>query len=390
MAYLALFLALLAVLAAAFLWRLDAKQRAAAEPSEQPAEPAEPAEIKPEPEPEPEAEPEEPIEAEVIEDDPEPEPAPDPEPAPEQEPEPTPEPEPKRSAPHRTNSIHLPGSTRRERRSWAEARGFGFARTDDYLVDEWSRGAAATGAPARDIVTGEAYGHEMLLMDLDGVNVMAISTGSQSDEVIDFRRKELVEGENSTDLLRVEEVEDFAVFATEIGVARRLIDVRVRTALATMPSVVTAVWMESDWVLAQTVRATKTSDWEEMLAPLAMLADAARVLPPRSSAEHALNVAEMTPSRRMPEVAPSAPAARDRHEDLETVVAPPVRRPEEPLELPSRTQGEAYGVVEPRAIGGDDIDPIADGENSEAPSADGARIPRKRDHGPSIFGDGAE
>ena len=60
-------------------------------------------------------------------------------------------------------------------------------KSDPYLVDEWTRGVASTGAAPKDIVAGNVYGHEMLLMDIDGVNVMAMRTGAASDMVVDFR-----------------------------------------------------------------------------------------------------------------------------------------------------------------------------------------------------------
>ncbi|WP_157728305.1 hypothetical protein [Corynebacterium cystitidis] len=202
----------------------------------------------------------------VDEHDPEPELAPAPEREPDPEPESEPDPEPVRepeptSAPHpkptprpmRRSGLQLPGSTRRERRGWAEQREFEFRRTDEYLIDEWSRGAAATGAAPKDIVHGFVYGHEMLLMDLGGVNTMAMRTGVASDVVVDMRRDGF-HTSPSHDLLQVMHIEGFTVYATEVGPAERMIDDRVITALENLPEVVSAVWFESDWVLAQTQR----------------------------------------------------------------------------------------------------------------------------------------
>src|SRR5699024_2662031 len=139
-----------------------------------------------------------PVEAET----PAPEPAPGPEPEDEEEPAPAP-------APERRHGLSLPGALRRERRAWAEEKGYGFSRTDDWLNDEWSRGAAASGAVARDIVSGRAYGHEMLLMDLGGVNVMAMRRGAGSDVVIDARRIAALEQESSDDLIEAFTLGDF-------------------------------------------------------------------------------------------------------------------------------------------------------------------------------------
>ena len=112
----------------------------------------------------------------------EPEPAPELESEPEQHPTPVAKP-----AGPRRDSI-IPGALRRERRQWAEKNGFSFAKHDDYLVDEWTRGAAAGGAAPKDIVQGSAYGHEMVLMDLGGVNVITKRTGAATEIVVDFRR----------------------------------------------------------------------------------------------------------------------------------------------------------------------------------------------------------
>lgn len=311
------------------------------------------------------------------------------EPAPEPEPDSGPEddPEPPTTAPERRHGLALPGALRRERRAWAEEKGFEFSRTDDWLNDEWARGAAAGGAAARDIVSGQAYGHEMVLMDLGGVNVMAVRRGAASDVVIDARRVSAPEQESSPDLIEAFTLGDFRVLATDTGVAQRLVDDRVSTALQSLPEIVTAVWMESDWVLAQTARGSHPGDWEEMLAPLAMLADAARVLPPRSTAAQTLLLDDLDPTRQMAE--PPKPGfgvvelVRGGDEPADR---PPVQRPEEPLDLPSRRQPVARGVVEPRGVGVDEVAPIADGSPDERPR--GVQIPRDLRRGPSIFDDG--
>lgn len=341
---------------------------------------------------------------------PEPEPQPKPAPAPIEEPEPpADEEEPgapgdtlnpgedepheerprRRPQPHRASGLQLPGATRRERRQWAEEKGFAFSRRDDYLVDEWTRGAAATGAAARDIVSGWAYDHEMLLMDLGGVNVMAMRTGWNTNQVVDFRRHCLTVEEASTDLVEVQGVGDFTVYGSDAGVVQRMIDIRVETALEQLPGTVTAVWIESDWVLAQTARGSRGEDWDAMLAPLALLGDAARVLPPRTAAGKVLPVEDFTASRRMPAApAPSmageAGAAEDGGHD--SVDTPPVLRPEEPLELPSRANPQARGVVAPRALGGDEVDAIADGAPARR-EADGTRVLRDLSDGSTIFDD---
>lgn len=387
MAIISFALAALAAGAAALLWRFDARQRSTDQPGSAP-EPA------PATAPVPATDP---VDVEMTP----PEPTPGPEPAAVEEPAPTtgegntepgsgdtssPAPV---ATPERRTGLMLPGSLRRERRAWAEEKGFEFSRADDWLNDEWSRGAAASGVAAKDIVSGQAFGHEMVLMDLGGVNVMAVRRGAASDVVIDARRVGTPEQESSSDLIEAFTLEDFRVLATDTGAAERLVDERVTTAFGQMPEIVTAVWLESDWVLAQTGRGSHAGDWEQMLAPLALLADAARALPPRATATQTLQLDAMDPTRQMAD--PPKPGFGV----LELVTGgadvgqrPPVQRPEEPLDMPTRRLSVARGVVEPPTVGVDEVTPIADGSQRDHPR--GVQMPRDLRRGPSIFEDGPQ
>ena len=296
----------------------------------------------------------------------------------------------------RRDSI-IPGALRRERRQWAEKNGFSFSKHDEYLVDEWTRGAAAGGAAPKDIVQGSAYGHEMVLMDLGGVNVMAMRTGAATEIVVDFRRVDRDQRNDRTtgeavfdDLLEVGHIADFTVYATDAAVASRMIDARVVTACDSLPEIVTAVWMESDWVLVQTDKGSHASDWDEMLAPLGLLADVARVLPPRSMANQILKFEGADPTRMM---GPKQPPAFENNQLLHVVPDPqdhpPIQRPSEPVELPTRSKAEARGYLEPYALGVDEVDAIADGVDKSQEGGHRKRPHVKRDlsAGPSIFDD---
>lgn len=388
MAYLALIVAVLALVAAGVLWYLGSKS--------QPQPPSE-AETSAEKSPSTNIDaadthgrevPEETYEdlAVVEERQPEPEPELEPAPKPEPEPEPEPAPEPEDDSKARRRFAQRPGlpsgnlirrSPRRERRAWAEKRGFDFERSDDNLVDQWSRGAAATGVAPKDIASGAVDGRELLLMNLDGTNVMALRTGEVSDVVVDIRRDGF-QAKSSEDLLETVQVAGFTVFATDVGPAERLIDDRVVTALEALPETVTAVWFESDWVLAQTTSASDADDWDAMVEPMELLANAARVLPPRS-----WRVLEFRGPTR--EMAPPMLPVEEEDEAAMEEADPLVIRPEEPLELPTRTTGMVHGTVEPHPIGGDEVEAIADG--TEAPERnDGTRVTRHKKP-PSIFDD---
>lgn len=325
---------------------------------------------------------------------PEPTPEPAPETPPQQEPEPTDEPEPapetasEHPAPSKPHARHrpvLPGTMRRERRNWAEAKGFEFMKADPYLVDEWTRGVASTGAAPKDIVAGNVYGHEMLLMDIDGVNVMAMRTGAASDMVVDFRRFDRDDAKASEDLLLAMTIEGFDVYSSDSAVTERMVDERVHVALQQMPEAVTALWMETEWVLAQTTKQARSAEWDAMLPPLALLADAARVLPPRSSATHVVRLEELDPAREIPaqpivEAVGGTPAA-----GAPEFERPVIQRPEEPLQMPSRAYSETRGPVEHTALGGDEVDAIADGRERPTPDSHTARLPRQQFRAASIF-----
>ncbi|WP_408934641.1 hypothetical protein [Corynebacterium marquesiae] len=318
----------------------------------------------------------------------EPEPEPDGEPAPEPEHQSTPETASEHSAPSKPHARHrpiLPGTMRRERRNWAEAKGFEFMKADPYLVDEWTRGVASTGAAPKDIVAGNVYGHEMLLMDIDGVNVMAMRTGAASDMVVDFRRFDRADAKASEDLLLAMTIEGFDVYSSDSAVTERMVDERVHVALQQMPEAVTALWMETEWVLAQTTKQARSAEWDAMLPPLSLLADAARVLPPRSSATHVVRLEELDPAREIPaqpivEAVGGASAA-----GAPEFERPVIQRPEEPLQMPSRAYSETRGPVEHSALGGDEVDAIADGRERPTPDSHTARLPRQQFRAASIF-----
>lgn len=320
----------------------------------------------------------------------EPEPEPDGKPAPEPEHQPSPETTSDHPAPSKTHARHrpiLPGTMRRERRNWAEAKGFEFMKADPYLVDEWTRGVASTGVAPKDIVACNVYGHEMLLMDIDGVNVMAMRTGAASDMVVDFRRFDRDDAKASEDLLLAMTIEGFDVYSSDSAVTERMVDERVHVALQQMPEAVTALWLETEWVLAQTTKQARSAEWDAMLPPLALLADAARVLPPRSSATHVVRLEELDPAREIPaqpivEAVGGAPAA-----GAPEFERPVIQRPEEPLQMPSRAYSETRGPVEHSALGGDEVDAIADGRERPTPDSHTARLPRQQFRAASIFDD---
>ncbi|SNV62204.1 putative secreted or membrane protein [Corynebacterium cystitidis] len=122
----------------------------------------------------------------------------------------------------------------------------------------------------------------------------------------------------------------------------------------------------------------RPEDWDEMLAPLGLLADAARVLPPQT-----WQILEFDhPTREMGE---PVSIRTEPQPEQEADVLPNVVRPEEPLEMPTRTTGTVRGVMVPHAIGGDEVEAIADGREQTTVN-DGTRVAREKKP-PSIFDD---
>ena len=237
------------------------------------------------------------------------------------------------------------------RQAWAKANGFSYAKTDESLTGEWRRGAASAGAAATKVASGVQYGHDTYIADLGSTTVIAMTTGEASDVVVDMRRSI---DDTDTDLHLITEVEGFRIFGTDTGPIQRFIDVRVSTALEQMPVAVEAVWFEADWVVAQLAHGAKPSDWHAAFAPLGLLADAARTLPPaspRGLAERGFEVGV----------------------DKQKLLRPEV-------ELPTRVTGTTKGEVDPREVGADDVAPIA----GDSRAGDLTRAPRMQQP-PSIF-----
>ena len=194
----------------------------------------------------------------------------------------------------------------------------------------------------------------------------------------------------SEDLLLAMRIEGFDVYSSDRGVTERMVDDRVRIALQRMPEVVSALWLETEWVLAQTTKHSRTADWEAMLPPLALLADSSRVLPPRSSSVRALDLEDLDPAREIP-AAPMSEALGGTGPVGEPEFSRPViQRPEEPLDMPSRTYSQTRGMVEHTAIGADEVGAIADGNERPTPDSGTARLPRQQIGEASIFGNASD
>lgn len=279
-------------------------------------------------------------------------------------------------------------SATRARRNWAQEHQFEYQKEDPYLSDEWSHGFASSNLTAKDVVSGFAAGYELWLVDLGQVTVMAMRRKATSDVVIDIRRILQSDTYKFENLVSVTTFQGFHVFSNNPGAAQRFIDDRVGTAFATMPAKVTAMWLESNWVLAATPKGSVEEDWDAMVQPLALLADAAYVLPPAPGAMPPISYQDSDPTRVLP---PAPELPEDEDEPEVTPPMPQLRPKEEPVVLPSRVREESRGSVNSRQVGMDDVSPIADGGKSADPNDYfGTRVIRDTSQGPSIFTDGKQ
>ncbi len=279
-------------------------------------------------------------------------------------------------------------SATRARRNWAQEHQFEYQKEDPYLSDEWSHGFASSNLTAKDVVSGFAAGYELWLVDLGQVTVMAMRRKATSDVVIDVRRILQSDTYKFENLVSVTTFQGFHVFSNNPGAAQRFIDDRVGTAFATMPAKVTAMWLESNWVLAATPKGSVEEDWDAMIQPLALLADAAYVLPPAPGAMPPISYQDSDPTRVLP---PAPELPEDEDEPEVTPPMPQLRPKEEPVVLPSRVREESRGSVNSRQVGMDDVSPIADGGKPADPNDYfGTRVIRDASQGPSIFTDGRQ
>ena len=127
-------------------------------------------------------------------------------------------------------------------------------------------------------------------------------------------------------------------------------------------------------------RSSAAAEWDATLAPLALLADAARTLPPETADQIEFGFATRDmPEQQLSQEEQLRPAARPEPDE------PHVQRPDEPLEMPTRVTGAVRGQVDYSDLGGDEVAAIADGAPEKHP-ADLTRV--RREQAPSsIFSD---
>lgn len=284
---------------------------------------------------------------------------------------------------------------RRERKQWAQQHGFEYTKSDALLADEWTRNVAASGAPARDVVSGIVAGYEVHFADLAGVRIFALRRAAASDVVVELQRADAAEQPTTqpdplasdffqqTALVSVGNQGAYEVFSDEPAVAQRLIDTRFSQAVAALPATLERLWGETEWLIGEWSEQVTFADWDASLPAFVQLADAFRVLPPSEMAvgQPALRKTQLDPSRFLPEYYPEP--VPDQQESIDAL--PAVERATAAVALPIRGQALRKGDIELRGLGTDEVDAIGDGAR-DMDSHYGTRVLRIS-QGSSIFDD---
>ncbi|MBN9645185.1 hypothetical protein JZY06_11270 [Corynebacterium sp. CCM 8862] len=346
---------------------------------------------------------------------------------------------------HSTLLNRLPGAARRERRRFAAVHGFDYVKHDDYLAGEFDFPDVPVDMRARDAVSGISHGKEIHLADFGGHTVLAVRRSAASPVVVRFVRTD--SHPDAEQPVTVASAGGFTAWAAEPGPAATFVDVRVRSALAALAPAITEIVVAGQWVAALVGRQDAETTAAAAIAPLGLIADAALVLPPFTPAGVA-EPADCDPTRpalltpqsaaRSTGALPAPPglaaAARDTTDipDAEIIdeasdEAPDgagprtIRRGGGPVtgtdegcdhtepdgddagvghrtsphrlagpeglevDLPTRSVGQRHGSMDLHVIGGDLIEPIADG-TTRPPAATRPRVARRGGR-PSIFTD---
>lgn len=174
------------------------------------------------------------------------------------------------------------------RKVWAQQRNATYSRVDHELPSYWQR---TPEGDAKAVVSGFAFGREMHLADVGGITTLAIRRSVASDEVFELRRS------GDTTLPHVATEAGLVVAATDPELIHRIFDERATRMLVDVHPVITRMWSENSWSLAQLVDGTVIEDWEGALNSLAEFSDIARRLPPAEGETVAPDTEQWDPTR---------------------------------------------------------------------------------------------
>ena len=228
-------------------------------------------------------------------------PAEPPSPEPEPEPQPAPEPEPP-ARPVADPPGHGTPAGRRARRQWATAHGFEYTREDRYLTPEWPVSIVREVSPkradpvARDLVSGFVDGHQAHIATVAGATLIALRRSAPSPVDVHFTTvAAMPAGMRHSELC---DRPPFTGYSTDNRALDRMLDDRVTGTLRELAPHVSDVVFSGAWLVVRLSGRADTGVWELALPRLVLLADAARVLPPRvTSVELDMSAADPTRAR---------------------------------------------------------------------------------------------
>jgi hypothetical protein len=172
-------------------------------------------------------------------------------------------------------------SSNRERRRWAELRGWQFAEFDQVLPTRWERGVLGRGGTATDVVAGSTFTadgrRQVYVLDLDlggrkTVTLASVRCRRATPVIIELWLPEVpVPQDSGLDLLGP--VGSRYAFVADVAVARSLVTPELIDATEEVGADVTVVWLEADWVLAAADPTADPARLERLLRDLGEIAD---------------------------------------------------------------------------------------------------------------------
>lgn len=171
----------------------------------------------------------------------------------------------------------------RERRRWAELRGWQFAEVDQVLPTRWERGVLAqhNGATATDVVAGSTFTpkgrRQVYVLDLDVSGrseavLVAVRCRRVAAATVELWQPDVpVPQDTGLDLLGP--VGPRYAFVNEVSAARALLTSELVEAVEEIGGDVTVLWLENDWVLAALEPGADPARVEQVLRNLGEVCD---------------------------------------------------------------------------------------------------------------------
>ncbi len=189
------------------------------------------------------------------------------------------------------------------RENWAKGHGYGYLAVDSELPGTWSRAIFAKDdfPSVVDVVSGKRRGEQFHLFDLpETATVVAVHRQVGSDVDLDLRLRS-IPAPRDPDLELVGGIGNRIVFATDLEIARRVVDQRMAVYAETIPADLQLLWSEGEWTLGTLPISSTGRSWEAAIDAVARLSGLLHVLPPTHEPDGL--AANHDPGRPFPPVA---------------------------------------------------------------------------------------